>query len=59
MVEAAGVEPDGEVEDRNRGPDYEADTQNERSEVMMVEAAGVEPVDSQPCKSLQARDFWC
>ncbi len=25
----------------------------------LVEAAGVEPVDSQPCKSLQARSFWC
>jgi hypothetical protein len=24
-----------------------------------LEAAGVEPVDSQPCKSLQARGFWC
>ena len=25
----------------------------------LVEAAGVEPVDSQPCKLLQARSFWC
>ena len=25
----------------------------------MVEAAGVETVDSQPCKTLQERDFWC
>jgi hypothetical protein len=32
MVEAAGVEPDGEVEDRSRGPDYVAENQNERSE---------------------------
>ena len=45
-----------------RGPDFTKATSGNlrvNRERRLVEAAGVEPVDPPPCKSLRARDFWC